>query len=505
MKIATRSFMRLLLSLAVMLSAQNLFAQRTVTITPGFGTFGSTIMGDTTSNGTRDTNTVYLLSRGGLYILDGTFSPTFPVHIEATGSGSMPKIIVGLPTGGILPNQAFQIFSSLYMKGIDLSGQGELGGAVLRIIRVSANDIKVYVDSCQLEISAQSAFRVESNNVDMRLTNTTFCNIGQMVSPDNGRAVDNRGIPLDSVYIQNCTFYNITSTVYRDGGGTVNYFYYNHNTAVNIGFNGLKLGEAKYSYVTNNVFKDCGFLGAIGTPTHVISLSPYPDQSVTQKATFMYNEYFVDPSIISLYPTLTQPVLAPVFFDTLSQSYVTNSGLASTIINEALNFKKEPGLPIQTITTYYNNPTGVQVDMDTAGQASFDFSYSNTYKSYTASTDGKPLGAVSWFGMTVTGINKSETNTLPSDYNLEQNYPNPFNPTTNIQYQIPVQSEVSINIYDMLGRLVKTLINGVESKGIHTVAWDGSNNLNQKVSSGIYFYKLSTGNFVSIKKMIMLK
>ncbi|HUX60026.1 MAG TPA: T9SS type A sorting domain-containing protein [Ignavibacteriaceae bacterium] len=505
MRLKNKTLVWFLFSVIIAITAQNMFAQRTVLIQPGFGTFGSTIMGDTTSTGARDTTTVYLLSRGGLYILDGTFSPTFPVHAEATGTGAMPRIIMGLPSGGNPPNQTFQIFNSLYLKGIYLSGQVELGGSVLRIIRVSANDIKVYVDSCQLDVSSQSAFRVESNNVDLRLTNSIVSNIGQMVSPDNGRAIDNRGIPIDSVYIQNCTFYNITSSIYRDGGGTVNNLYYNHNTAVNIGYNGLKIGEAKDVLVSNNIFKNCGFLGQTGSATHIISLSSYPDPTVTQQVVFKNNNFFIDTNIINLYPTLNQTVLAPVTFDSLSLSYVTNSGYASTNINEALNFKKEPSLPLQTIKTFYNTPSATQVDMDTVGQANFDFSYANTYNSYTGSTDGKPLGAVSWFGLMLTGIKGNLTNTIPSKYELNQNYPNPFNPTTNIQYVLPKQGEVSLNIYNILGQMVRSLVNNVQSAGVHLVTWDGANQAGQKVTSGIYFYKLSAGNFVNVKKMIMLK
>lgn len=504
MKYIDKTFLWMILGFNMMIASQEVYAQRTVTILPGFGTFGTTIMGDTTSSGVRDTNTIYLLNRGGLYILDGTFSPTFPVHLQATGSGPMPKIIMGLPTGGILPSQAFQIFNSLYMKGIDLSGQGELGGSVLRIIRVSANEVKVYIDSCILEVSGQSGLRIESNNVDLRLTNSMVSNVGTMVDPANGRVIDNRGIPLDSVLVQNCTFYNITSTVYRDGGGTVNSLIYNHNTAVNIGFNGLKLGEAKYALISNNIFKDCGFLGAVGTATTIVSISNYPDNTVTQEEIIKNNNFFLDPSIFTVYPTLNS-VIAPSTFDSLSNAFVTKGGYSSTNISEQINFTKEPALPIQTLKTYWNNPSGTQVEMDTVNQANFNFSYSNSYQSYSASTDGLPLGAVSWFGMNVTGVKSNYTENIPLQYNLQQNFPNPFNPSTTIQYNLAKEEPVKLRVYNIFGQLVKTLVDNSQSAGLHSVIWDGSNNAGQKVSSGIYFYQLTAGNFVSVKKMIMLK
>ncbi|MHB1688359.1 MAG: FlgD immunoglobulin-like domain containing protein [Ignavibacteriaceae bacterium] len=500
MKLRNKTLLGLLFSLMFVFGTQKMFAQRTVVIPPGFGTLGSTIMGDTT--GGRDTNTVYLLKRDSLYILDGTFEPKFPVIIQAMpGTGGMPRIILGMPTGGSLPGETFRPKANIYLKGLYISGQGELGGMGSRIIRISANGMKVVVDSCQLDVASQSAFRIESNSVDLRLTNSIVSNIGQMISPENGRAIDNRGVNIDSIYIQNCSFYNLTSTVYRDGGGTLNYLFYNHNTAVNLGFHGLTIGEAKNVFVSNNIFKDCAFLGTTVTAGQVISLSPYPDPTVTQQAIFKNNNIFIDTNIVKVYP---DSVLAPVPFDSLSKSYVTSGGFTNSNINEFLLFKKEPSLPKTTVTTYWSNPSGTQVDMDTVGQANFDFSYANSYKSYLASSDGKPLGALSWFGMLV-GIKDKPSNNLPSQYQLQQNYPNPFNPTTTIQYSLVQPGEIRLGVYNMLGQLVRTLVDDVQSAGTHSIIWDGSNNAGQKVSSGIYLYQLTAGNFVSVKKMIMLK
>jgi len=96
----------------------------------------------------------------------------------------------------------------------------------------------------------------------------------------------------------------------------------------------------------------------------------------------------------------------------------------------------------------------------------------------------------------VTGGN----NTLPNAYKLYQNYPNPFNPTTNIKYQISNNSFVSLNIYDALGRNIETLVNDKQSHGTYEVSWDAS-----KYPSGIYFYKLTAGEFSEVRKMILVK
>ena len=94
---------------------------------------------------------------------------------------------------------------------------------------------------------------------------------------------------------------------------------------------------------------------------------------------------------------------------------------------------------------------------------------------------------------------------LPADYTLMQNYPNPFNPVTIINYSLPKKSAVSLVIYDMLGREVKTLVSEEKDAGYYSVEWRGENNLGQKTASGMYIYKLKAGNFTSVKKMLILK
>ncbi|MFZ1685430.1 MAG: T9SS type A sorting domain-containing protein, partial [Candidatus Zixiibacteriota bacterium] len=94
---------------------------------------------------------------------------------------------------------------------------------------------------------------------------------------------------------------------------------------------------------------------------------------------------------------------------------------------------------------------------------------------------------------------------IPTSYNLSQNYPNPFNPSTTINYSIPVGSNVSIVIYDLLGREVKTLINSEQNAGNYQLQWNGDNNYGSKVSSGTYFFSIRSADFTQVRKMILLK
>ena len=94
---------------------------------------------------------------------------------------------------------------------------------------------------------------------------------------------------------------------------------------------------------------------------------------------------------------------------------------------------------------------------------------------------------------------------IPTAYALNANYPNPFNPTTNISFALPIDSKVSLKIYNVAGQLVRTLVNETMVAGIHTVTWDGINSNGEKVASGIYFYKLNAGDYSKTMKMVMTK
>jgi hypothetical protein len=90
--------------------------------------------------------------------------------------------------------------------------------------------------------------------------------------------------------------------------------------------------------------------------------------------------------------------------------------------------------------------------------------------------------------------------TAPKTFLLEQNYPNPFNPSTTIRYQLPVASEVKLEVYDVLGKKIATLVNERQSAGSYQVVWNASG-----LSSGTYFYRLQAGTFTQTKKMILVK
>ncbi len=93
----------------------------------------------------------------------------------------------------------------------------------------------------------------------------------------------------------------------------------------------------------------------------------------------------------------------------------------------------------------------------------------------------------------------------PEEFSLRQNYPNPFNPVTTLRYDIPENSHVTVTIYDMLGREVKTLINHTQDAGYRSIIWNATNDYDKPVSAGIYLYQIQAGEYISTKKMVLLK
>ena len=94
---------------------------------------------------------------------------------------------------------------------------------------------------------------------------------------------------------------------------------------------------------------------------------------------------------------------------------------------------------------------------------------------------------------------------LPTKYLMHQNYPNPFNPTTVIRYELPYDEFVIIDIADVRGVIVKSLIKKNQKAGNRSIIWDATNNLGQKVSAGLYIYTIQVGGFRQSRKMVLVK
>ena len=94
---------------------------------------------------------------------------------------------------------------------------------------------------------------------------------------------------------------------------------------------------------------------------------------------------------------------------------------------------------------------------------------------------------------------------VPEEYILDQNYPNPFNPNTMISFSVPSTGHVMVNIYDITGRLITTLVDKNLSSGYHEVSWDGTDTFNSTISAGLYIYSLRAEGVALTRKMVLMK
>jgi hypothetical protein len=184
-----------------------------------------------------------------------------------------------------------------------------------------------------------------------------------------------------------------------------------------------------------------------------------------------------------------------------SGSYIQVIAFAGTILSPV-----PAGDGVVCTVIYDTHTTGVQLPVDINLTVVGVEIYDNT---------GLSVGMEKVNGVATIDFRVPENNenvgpgaTLPKAFALAQNHPNPFNPSTTVNYQIPDGvSAVSftLNVFDIRGRLIKTLASGIKGPGYYSAFWDGSDQNGQKVSSGIYFYRFTSADYTQTRKMVLLK
>jgi hypothetical protein len=167
------------------------------------------------------------------------------------------------------------------------------------------------------------------------------------------------------------------------------------------------------------------------------------------------------------------------------------------------------GVQVALSNTLSEGFTGIIISVDKLTDTSYTVYglKSNTTYYWRVNSENK-TGASSWsIPWFFRVINPSGINdiTIPLEYKLHRNYPNPFNPSTVIGYELPVMTKVNLSIYNTLGQKIRTLLDNEQQAGTYSITWDAKDDNGKKVSSGIYHYRMFTGKFSEIKKMIYMK
>ncbi|MCB0836440.1 MAG: T9SS type A sorting domain-containing protein [Bacteroidetes bacterium] len=497
----------LTLSACFLVGINQMLAQRMVFVpssNANVGVLNDSIFGDTTAMGQRiDSNTVYVLERGGFYLLNGSIENRFPLTIMAEdGTGARPVLQPADPGGG--SSRPFRPRADLTLKGLYVTSADNGGGLNTRIVRVSGDGITISLDDCHLDNDGQSAFRLDASDVTLKITNSIISNIGRNTSPDNGRVLDDRGNPIDTLIMENNTFYNITSSIIRDDGGIINYLWYNHNTAVNIGQRGLEIGPVKEMRMTNNLFYNTGVLGA--PPNDIDDLwiikidslgSDSMGNPISQSVDLRNNNFVLDTANLdAAYPDTINYL--PLWNDD-AQSFLTAQGVESTITSELVTFDSMPSPPSDVIISVYDT-SATPLDYDIGGASvlnplTFDFHYDTGDASATGSTAGQPLGDLNWWGQDITAIDKD----LVSNVKLT-NFPNPFMERTTIAYEIKQPANIELRLFNSVGQAMGVLYRGKQLAGEYKVQWTPSN-----LPAGIYYYQLKVDEVVTTNKMVLVR
>ncbi|UCH62731.1 MAG: T9SS type A sorting domain-containing protein [Fidelibacterota bacterium] len=537
----------------------------TLDVTPGFETLNLAIEGDTVVTGDDageplNLNRVYRLERGGAYGLNGAVSNLtghifegYPdsvgsVHLRivaAEGDGPLPMLIPYADETGEADRVARLYgegtFHDLYMTGIDNLGNQ----ADKNMVRIEKKGGRYILDGCFLDYDAQSFVRMNSTDQKLFITNTIMRNSANLASPGNGRFVDTRGNLVDTVFVQNCTFYTSCSNAFRDGDGVIKYFFWDHVTLSQSG-GAVSISKAVNASITNSLFLDVDFEGTVHSPgdpadtmwSEVIEIDTLnaPDLATEdQRSIVISNNSHAYSTAVQAHLDGIDSVKASVWFDQTGQYFVdTYTGIvAENNINEYPTFSDPPASDsilawaIHRLETGFSNVGNPAIWADRNGIAAliddplsvgpapdeYDFDYAHGDESFTHAEDNFPLGDLNWFpvqkaaweaGSTAVGI-ADQIPAVPSRFSLAQNFPNPFNPSTTIAYSLNKAADVEMAVYNILGQKIRTLVNKNLQAGEYSAQWNGRNNEGNLVASGIYFYQLVAGDQIQVRKMLLMR
>ena len=217
--------------------------------------------------------------------------------------------------------------------------------------------------------------------------------------------------------------------------------------------------------------------------------------------------YDLDNNLISTLASTSDAVFASTYGGGLYRSQDNGSNWIKTSLDQQFIYStivdKSNKLLVSTWTSGVHTSIDDGATWTSLGMAGFGVSCLIANPNHSEIFAGTTEGKIYKISLGVTNVNGSEE--LPKTYRLFQNYPNPFNPTTVISYSVPARVNVTIEIYNILGQRVATLIDREELAGNHYVEWNSKSNRGMPVSSGVYFVKMQAGSFSQVKKMMLLK
>ncbi|TAK51756.1 MAG: T9SS type A sorting domain-containing protein [Bacteroidetes bacterium] len=518
------------------------------------------IMADSLANGARvDSERVYVLERGGVYLINTNIrNSNWTLRIKAQDTlGTKPVIyLIRNASTNTLPTRAVEVRGSMWLKNIIVCGYTEANPALISDINgalftETTAGWDITIDSCIFTNSSGNHIRTDAAPRVVKVTNSIFANMGYLGTSNlgAGKAIDLRSGSCDSLIFVNNTFVNWQDRIIRHYSSTANikYMLFDHNTLVNgMSYHGmLSLGRTGSNMIiTNNLFIDPF---ALGNDSDAIRQAEFGDggeldtwggarmswvisvPNDSTQWTISNNYYTITPAgqeffdSASVRPIVANPPLTAGSMLTHHINGKLGADSATAFTNTTIALTNVPSL-MTNMMVWYRKPLadsgGNKSKVTTYFKAAYDYdrrgfqyyrdtldcTYPTLHAAYTGAEGGFPVGDLNWFPSQKTlweiwsSLDVRISDEIPTAFALKQNYPNPFNPTTRIVYSVPGESKIRLEVYDMLGRSVATLVDEVKQAGEYAATFDGAG-----LPSGIYVAKLSSDEILLVRKMMLVK
>ncbi len=548
----------ILLALLIVLPQIQLFAQSPDTLDVPFedsqgrvGAISRFILGDTTASGERNNiNRVYRLQRGEIYLVNGKTYFDFPLTLIADDDESkQPPVIAPFPLeDGSIPRVTFYLYEDSYLKNIYFLGMAPNNERSPwdRPLILGGDGTKLVLENCICDAYTAAGIANIGENTSLFVKDCLWrniCDVGQF----DGQFFFNYGGYMDTISVVNCTFFNGSSYFLCNAREYANYVRFEHNTLFINNINPFYTPYLSNADIRNNIFFSPASAGETeeerldgwydwdGERMAVFSIDTIPSDmaanhgiSESERRINLTNNAYFWPQKIKDYLANNDSVSAPVWMNDRTTAMFNDDANYPNLVAEN-NVEADPGFNSDimnqvdsllvfiralreggTTHPYFYNPSGAPI-FPGRWPIPEDLSYTNT-ELLTASTEGLPLGDLNWFPdkkaiweAMQTSVSLKEKDAVPQDFALEQNYPNPFNPETQISFRLNKSGHVKLAVYNMLGQKVKTLLDKEKQAGRYRVTWDGTDENGEKLSSGIYYYRLEMGESHATRKMLLLK
>jgi hypothetical protein len=525
---------------ALVLISVPTFAQQVVVVEPDEG-INIGALNAAIANAPDPGNTIFELKRGGIYYLNGTISFTgFSLHIRAEeGDGPRPVLQPAVDEQGNV-GRHFSSSGNLTLEGLYLQGRSELGSIIDQPVRVTGKDTRVIIDDCLFDYATSAMFRLNASGTKVYISNSIFRNALLADNPDNGRLIDTRSNPTDTIWVVNSTIYNGGSRLIRTSGANINYMELNQNTVFQTSFKeNFMLDATKTAKITNNVFYNFSYrvdntqhnpmftVDSIGEggpwtdaeryfdlsnnniyqqqeiidvfnnfgPTDLVRYSSWDTlqlNPIAYKWEVNTSQWFANQNILDTATWTPKPVLL---------HFIDNGQVDTTnIFSEELAFDNPPPLNLEYLKFYVENnfsiggtnPPNPYADEDPneIGEVEngYSFRYSAGSISATAGTDGQPLGDPRW---ALTGVDVNEV----SSASLILAYPNPTNGIVTIEYPGNGIKDATIDVLNITGQVV---FSQRHNHGTQSVTLDL-----QHLKSGVYFIILRQAKTFNSLKLVV--